>query len=96
MAQVVCKSMIPNDKPQWLLNVQDAVLSATAHMNLSGSAYDFKNLKLLIDASIEAQRSRGNLFSKVTTNMITDSGRVVINIFRGGIHIQSYYIEYYE
>lgn len=94
MAKVFYKSSIPNDKPQWLLNVQAAVEDATRNMTLLGNERDFKNLKYFIDAEIEAQRSRGNLIrSEVTTNLVSDSGRTVINIFRGGAHIQSYYID---
>lgn len=94
MAKVFYKSSIPNDKPQWLLNVQAAVEDATRNMTLPGNERDFKNLKLFIDAEIEAQRSRGNLIrSEVTADLLTDSGRTVIRIFRNRELVQTYFIE---
>ena len=94
MARVFCKSTIPNDKPQWLLNIQAAVIQATGCMMLEGNERDFRNLKSFIDGAIQSQRSRGILSrSDVTTDLLTDEGRTVIRIFRNRDLIEIYYIE---
>lgn len=94
MAKVFYKSVIPNDKPQWLLNVQQAVREAVEIMTLQGDERDFKNLKSFIDAAIQSQRSRGILTrSDVHTDLLTDEGRTVIRIFRNRDLIQTYFIE---
>lgn len=94
MAKVFYKSVIPNDKPQWLLNVQLAVSQTLDGVQLQGNERDFKNLKLFIDAKIQSERERGNLIrSDVSTDMLTDEGRTVIRIFRNRSLIQTYFIE---
>lgn len=95
MAKVLHKSMIPNDKPQWLLNVQQAVEEATGIITLQGDARDWRNLKSFIDGTIEAQRSRGNIqrSTSVKTELRTDDGKTVIHIFRNRMIVQTYYIE---
>ncbi len=94
MAKVFYKSVIPNDKPLWLLNVQSAVSRALEFTELKGDERDFRNLKSFIDAEIRAQHSRGHLIrSEVTTDLLTDEGRTVIRIFRNRSLLQTYYIE---
>lgn len=94
MAKVKYTSIIPNDKPQWLLAVQAAVEAATGRMTLQGSERDFTNLQAFINAEIAAQRSRGNIRAKkVTTEIRTDEGRTVIHIYREYQLVQTYYIE---
>lgn len=94
MAKVFYKSVIPNDKPQWLLNVQAAVSQTLDGVQLQGDERDFKNLKSYIDAKIQSERERGNLIrSDVTTDLLTDSGRTVIRIFRNRDLVQTYFIE---
>ncbi len=94
MAKITYKSIIPNDKPQWLLNVQQAVEEATGIMTLQGDSRDWRNLKSFIDGAVEAQRSRGNIRAeKVQTELRTDSGKTVIHIFRNQQIVQTYYIE---
>lgn len=94
MAKVFYKSSIPNDKPQWLLNVQAAVSQTLDGVQLQGNERDFKNLKSFIDAKIQSERERGNLIrSEATTDLLTDEGRTVIRIFRNRSLIQTYFIE---
>lgn len=94
MAKIYYKSIIPNDKPEWLLNVQKAVENATGRMSLQGSERDFMNLQAFINAEIAAQRSRGNIRAeKVETELRTDEGRTVIHIYRNHQLVQTYYIE---
>lgn len=47
------KSVRPNDKPEWLLNVQLAVDRLAGVMTLQGDDRDYRNLKAFIDAEIE-------------------------------------------
>lgn len=94
MAQVKYSSIIPNDKPAWLLNVQKAVELATGRMSLQGTERDFTNLQAFINAEIAAQRSRGNIrIEKVETELRTDEGRTVLHIYRSHQLVQTYYIE---
>ncbi|WP_276865809.1 hypothetical protein [Bacteroides heparinolyticus] len=91
--KVYHKSVRPNDKPEWLLNVQLAVDGLAGVMTLQGDDCDFRNLKAFIDAEIEVQRSRGNIRAgRVETELRTDDGRTVIMVFRDGSLLQTYYI----
>lgn len=93
MAKVYHKSVRPNDKPEWLLNVQLAVDGLAGVMTLQGDDRDYRNLKAFIDAEIEVQRSRGNIRAgRVETELRTDDGRTVIMVFRDGNLLQTYYI----
>ena len=94
MAQIKYSSIIPNDKPQWLLNVQQSVAAATGRMTLQGSERDFQNLQAFVNAEIAAQRSRGSIRAeKVKTEIRTDEGRTVLHIYRNYQLVQTYYIE---
>ena len=94
MAKVKYKSIIPNDKPQWLLNVQAVVKEVLDDVELQGNERDFKNLKSFVDAKIQAERERGTLCrSTVTTEIRTDEGRTVLHIYRNYQLVQTYYIE---
>ena len=94
MAQIKYSSIIPNDKPQWLLNVQQSVSLATGRMSFQGKERDFTNLQAFINAEIAAQRSRGYIRAeKVTTEIRTDEGRTVLHINRNNTLVQTYYIE---
>ena len=94
MAQIRYSSIIPNDKPQWLLNVQAVVKEVLEDVELQGNERDFKNLKSFVDAKIQAERERGTLFrSTVTTEICTDEGRTVLHIYRNYQLVQTYYIE---
>lgn len=94
MAQIKYSSIIPNDKPQWLLNVQAVVKEVLDDVELQGNERDFKNLKSFVDAKIQAECERGTLFrSTVTTEIRTDEGRTVLHIYRNYQLVQTYYIE---
>ena len=93
MAQIKYSSIIPNDKPQWLLNVQAVVKEVLDDVELQGNERDFKNLKSFVDAKIQAERERGTLFrSTITTEIRTDEGRTVLHIYRNHQLVQTYYI----
>ena len=92
--RIAYKSMIPNNKPQWLLNVQQAVSDVGDMMVLEGNERDYNNLKSFLDAAIESQRARGNIRAeKVTTEVRTDEGRTVIHVWRNNDIVQTYFIE---
>lgn len=94
MAQIKYSSIIPNDKPRWLLMVQQSVALATGHMTLQGYERDFQNLQAFVNAEIAALRSRGYIRAeKVTTEIRTDEGRTVLHIYRNHQLVQTYYIE---
>lgn len=90
MAQIKYSSIIPNDKPQWLLNVQAVVKEVLDDVELQGNERDFKNLKSFVDAKIQAERERGTLFrSTITTEIRTDEGRTVLHIYRNHQLVQT-------
>lgn len=94
MAHVKYTSIIPDDKPYWLLAVQKAVENATGKMSLQGNERDFMNLQAFINAEIAVQRSHGSIRAeKVTTEIRTDEGKTVIHIYRNRSLVQTYYIE---
>ncbi|MEL5894147.1 hypothetical protein AAE250_11650 [Bacteroides sp. GD17] len=94
MAKVFYKSVIPNDKPMWLLKLQLSVSQALEFTQLNGDERDFKNLKTFIDAEIRSMIGRREINrSVVETNIVTDNGRTVLNIFRNGNLVQTYFIE---
>lgn len=94
MAGIYYKSVIPNDKPLWLLRLQLSLSRALEFVELNGDERDFRNLKAFIDAEIRSMVQKREIYrSVVETNIVTDSGRTVLNIFRNGNLIQSYFIE---
>lgn len=95
MATVHYKSVIPNDKPQWLLNVQSAVSQVLDGVELQNNERTYRNLKVFIDAKVQAERERGNLHhgTSVKTEIRTDEGKTVIHLFRNQMIVQTYYIE---
>ena len=94
MAGIYYKSVIPNDKPLWLLKLQLSVSQALEFAELNGDERDFRNLKAFIDAEIKSMMQKREIHrSVVETNIVTDSGRTVLNIFRNGNLIQTYFIE---
>lgn len=95
MAKVTYKSVIPNDKPQWLLNVEAAVERLARMMTLQGNDRDWHNLQMFIDAEIGAQAVRGNIRrdTSVKTELRTDEGKTVIHLFRNQMIIETFYIE---
>lgn len=94
MARIYYKSVIPNDKPLWLLKLQLSVSRALEFAELNGDERDFRNLKAFIDAEIKSMMQKREIHrSVVETNIVTDSGRTVLNIFRNSNLIQTYFIE---
>ena len=78
----------------WLLKLQLSVSQALEFTQLNGDERDFKNLKTFIDAEIRSMIGRREINrSVVETNIVTDNGRTVLNIFRNGNLVQTYFIE---
>lgn len=94
MAKVTYKSVIPNDKPVWLQEL-DAAVDTIAFMPLQGTEQDFRNLHMFLRAEIDKQRAKGLIRndSKVETEIRTDEGRTVIHLFRNKVLVQTYFIE---
>lgn len=95
MAKVHYKSTIPNDKPQWLFNLQSVVSRVLDGVELQNNERTYRNLKMFIDAKVQAERERGNLQkgTAVKTEIRTDEGKTVIHLFRNQVIVQTYYIE---
>lgn len=94
MAQVTYKSVIPNDKPQWLQEL-DAAVSTIAFIQVRGTEQDFRNLDMFLRAEIGRQTTLGRIRndSKIETEIRTDSGKTVLMLFRNRVLVQTYFIE---
>lgn len=94
MAQVTYKSVIPNDKPQWLQEL-DAAVGTIAFIQVRGTEQDFRNLDMFLRAEIGRQITLGRIRndSKIETEIRTDSGKTVLMLFRNRVLVQTYFIE---
>lgn len=94
MATITYKSVIPNDKPQWLQEL-DVSVDTIAFIQVKGTEQDFRNLNMFLRAEIDRQYIKGRIRndSKIETEIRTDSGRTVIHLFRNRMLLQTYFIE---
>lgn len=94
MATITYKSVIPNDKPRWLEEL-DASVDTIASIQVRGTEQDFCNLNMFLRAEINWLYSNGQIRndSKIETEIRTDSGRTVLMLFRNKVLVQTYFIE---
>lgn len=94
MATITYKSVIPNDKPQWLQEL-DAAIDTISFIEVKGTEQDFRNLNMFLRAEIDRMRLNGQIRndSKIETEIRTDSGRTVLMLFRNRVLVQTYFIE---
>lgn len=94
MAQLKYKSIIPNNKPHWLLLIQSQVSQQYADLFLNNTEREFEALKYFIDISIDSLRkTKAIVRSVIETEVRTDEGKTVLFIKRNGKILQTYYIE---
>lgn len=89
-------SVIPNDKPEWLLRLQ---MDISQHYSLQGmedTKEDWERLKAYVDAWIlELHHLRGmKVRSNIESALVTDNGKTVLHIKRNGKVIQVYFNTY--
>ena len=88
-------SIIPNDKPEWLLRLQ---LKVSQHYTLRGiedTPEEWLALQDFVDAFIHSfyMRRDINVRSDVTADLMTENGETRLIIKRNGNPLQVYYIQ---
>ena len=88
-------SMIPNDKPEWLLRLQ---MDISQHYSLQGmedTKEDWERLKAYVDAwMLELYNLRGlKVRSNIESALVIDNGKTVLHIIRNNKAIQIYYLQ---
>ena len=96
MGRLKYYSMIPNDKPEWLLRLQMAI-SQRFGGEWEDSQYFWEDLKqFVIDelwTMLDNRGCKAAIRSKVTIDLVTDEGKTVLHIKRNRIVVQTYWIE---
>lgn len=87
--------MIPSDKPEWLLRLQLDISIEYAQREIEDTQENWEELKGYADALIHQMYARRDIQirSEVRTEIRTDEGKTVLDIFRNRKVIQTYYIE---
>lgn len=94
MAKLKYKSIIPNNKPFWLLKIQYLVSVQYGGLLLKNDPGEYEALKYFIDVGIDTLiKERLISRSEIETEIRTDEGKTVLFIKRNGKIIQTYYIE---
>lgn len=89
-------SMIPNDKPEWLLRLQMDISQHYSFQAMEDTKEDWERLKAYVDAWIlELYHLRGmKVRSNIESALVTDNGKTVLHIKRNGKVIQVYFNTY--
>ncbi len=95
MTQLRHYSMIPHDKPEWLLRLQMEVSQRYAMRGIDNTPEEWMDLLDFIDAFIHSLYTRRdiNVRSEVTTDLMTEDGKTQILIKRNGKLLQVYYMQ---
>ena len=95
MGQLRHYSMIPNDKPEWLLRLQFEVSQHYALRGMEDTPEDWLALQDFVDAFIHSiyVRKDINVRSDVTADLLTEDGETRLIIKRNGRPLQVYYIQ---
>ena len=87
MAELKYKSIIPNNKPYWLLTIQNWIEQQYERS-------EFDALQYFITVAIgELSKTRAISRSVISTEIRTDTGKTVLFIKRNNKVLQTYYIE---
>lgn len=94
MGKLKYYSIIPNNKPRWLVIIQNWVDKQYNGLTVQSKDSDFDALQFFIDTAIASlKESKIISRSDVTTEIRTDEGKTVLFIKRNGMVLQTYYIE---
>lgn len=95
MGQLRHYSMIPNDKPEWLLRLQFEVSQHYALRGMEDTPEDWLALQDFVDAFIHSiyVRKDINVRSDVTADLLTEDGETRLIVKRNGKPLQVYYIQ---
>ena len=91
MAQLKNKSIIPNSRPLWLLELQAWVSAQYKGRYDAGDLRDFEHLARFIQEVLP--RLQSPMKSVVTTEIRTDEGKTVLFIKRNKRVVVTYYFE---
>lgn len=95
MGQLRYYSMIPHDKPEWLLRLQLDISIEYAQREIEDTQENWEELKGYADALINQMYARRDIQirSEVRTEIRTDEGKTVLWINRNNKVIQIYHIK---
>ena len=95
MGQLRHYSMIPHDKPEWLLRLQFEVSQHYALRGIEDTPEDWLDLQDFIDAFIRSLYMRRDIKirSEVTADLLTEDGETRLIVKRNGKPLQVYYIQ---
>ncbi|SES88675.1 hypothetical protein [Prevotella sp. kh1p2] len=94
MGKLRYRSMIPNDKPEWLLRLQLEISQAYSIRGMEDTPEDWQWLKDLVNANIMEFYNRRDItvMSEIETAVVTDEGKTVLQIKRNKKVVQTYSI----
>lgn len=89
------KSIIPNDKPIWLLQLQMKISQSYALRGMEDTPEEWQELKDFIDDFINNLYVRKDvrIRSEITSYLMKEDGQTQLLIKRNGKLLQSYYIK---
>ena len=88
-------SMIPHDKPEWLLRLQFEVSQHYALRGIEDTPEDWLALQDFVDAFIRSLYTRRDIMvrSEVAADLLTEDGETRLIIKRNSKPLQVYYIQ---
>lgn len=95
MGQLRHYSMIPHDKPEWLLRLQLKISQHYAMRGIEDTPEDWLALQDFVDAFIRSLYTRRDIMvrSEVAADLMTEDGKTQLLIKRNGKPLQVYYIK---
>lgn len=95
MGQLRHYSMIPHDKPEWLLRLQLEISQHYAMRGIEDTPEDWQALQDFVDAFIRSLYTRRDIMvrSEVAADLLTEDGETRLIIKRNSKPLQVYYIQ---
>lgn len=95
MGQLKYFSMIPNDKPEWLLRLQFEISQHYSLTGMEDTREDWNRLKDYVDSKMFELYNRKDIkvWSRIESALITDEGKTVLHVKRNKKVVQTYYIQ---
>ena len=95
MGQLRHYSMIPHDKPEWLLRLQLEISQHYAMRGIEDTPEDWLAVQDFVDAFIRSLYTRRDIMvrSEVAADLLTEDGETRLIIKRNSKPLQVYYIQ---
>ena len=95
MTQLRHYSMIPNDKPEWLLRLQFEVSQHYALRGIEDTPEEWLALQDFVDAFIRSLYTRRDIMvrSDIAADLLTENRETRLIVKRNGKPLQVYYIQ---